>query len=137
MSFAFLLQNEFVRRVEQSSSAITQTMSIFLRRASLRILNQSSIPTLVKRVQKGDGNATSQAHLVADNAQTLLTFTSKHYPAVYKSHVGELTKAIADEKNPRLVEVSLQALSAVVGWDNKLAPSDRSFLHTLLMVFNC
>lgn len=102
------------------------TMSTFLRRSSLRIVNQSSIPTLVKRVQKDDGNSTSQAHLAANNAHILLSFTSKHCPALYKAHVGELTKAIADEKNPRLVEVCLQALSAVVRWDGKLASSDKS-----------
>jgi sister-chromatid-cohesion protein PDS5 len=102
------------------------TMSMFLRRSSLRILNQSSIPTLVKRVQKGDGSATSQAHLAANNAQILLSFTSKHCPALYKPHIGELTKAIADEKNPRLVEICLQALSSAVKWDSQLASNDKS-----------
>ena len=104
-------------------------MSIFLRRASLRLINQSSIPTLIKRLQRGDpssdGYGTSQAQLSANNAEAVLTFVSKHCPALYKPHIGELTKAIADEKNSRLVEVCLQALAAVARWDAKLMPSDK------------
>jgi len=98
-------------------------MSVLLRRASLRIVNQSSIPTLVKRVQKGDGQSSTH------NAQTILTYISKHCPALYKPHVGELAKAIADEKNDILVVLSLQALAAVVKWDDKLAPHDKSVLY--------
>lgn len=104
-------------------------MTIFLRRSSLHLINQSSVPTLVKRLQKGDptgdGHGTSQAQLSANNAQAVLTAMSKHCPALYKPHITELTKAIADEKNPRLVEVSLQALAAVAEWDEKLAPTDK------------
>ncbi|KAH7926273.1 hypothetical protein BV22DRAFT_1128351 [Leucogyrophana mollusca] len=111
--------SDFLRRVEQSSANILPTMTIFLRRATLRIVNQSSIPTLIKRVQKGTASETQK------HAQTLLTFMSKHNPALYKLHVSELTKAIADEKNPRLVEVGLQALAAVVRWDESLSVNDK------------
>ena len=98
-------------------------MTAFLRRASLRIVNQSSIPTLIRRVQKtSEGSAQGDS---ARNAEYWLVFVSKHLPALYKSHVGELTKAIADERNPKLVELSLQALAAVVQWDPKLAPTDK------------
>lgn len=98
-------------------------MSVFLRRASLPIVNQSSIPTLIKRLQKGpegDGHTG-----VAECARTWLVFISKHLPALYKLHVGELSKAIAHGQNPALVEVSLQALSAVSRWDQTLAPADK------------
>ena len=98
-------------------------MTVFLRRASLQIVNQSSIPTFIKRVQKGpEGNGSSE---LAEGARTWLVFISKHLPALYKLHVGELSKAIAHEGNPTLVEVSLQALAAVSQWDQKLAPSDK------------
>lgn len=113
-------------------------MEIFLRRAMLRIVNQSSIPTLIKRVQKGDptgnGHGTSQAQLSANNAQTFLTFISKHCPALYKPHLSELTKALADDRNPRVTEVSLQALAAVSRWDKALAPSDKSFIPNDFML---
>jgi sister-chromatid-cohesion protein PDS5 len=104
-------------------------MDAVLRRGSLHLINQSSVPTLVKRVQRGDpvgnGHGTSQAQQVANHAHTLLTYASKHCPGIYKPHVPELTKALTDDKNPRLVEVCLQALAGVVQWDNTLYPSDK------------
>jgi sister-chromatid-cohesion protein PDS5 len=36
-------------------------------------------------------------------AHAILTSISKHCPVIYKAHLGELTKAIADERGPRLV----------------------------------
>ncbi|EMD34698.1 hypothetical protein CERSUDRAFT_116889 [Gelatoporia subvermispora B] len=120
--------SEFLRRLEQSSASIVPTMTIFLRRASLRIVNQSSIPTLVKRIQKGESAGTGQAH----HAQTWMTHVSKHCPAIHKSHVSELSKAVADERNARLVEVALQALAAVAGWDAKLAPSDKRTVERVM-----
>ena len=102
---------------------MVSTFSTFLRRATPHIVNQSSIPTLLKRVQKGiEGDINAAA---AQHAQTWLEYISKHNPAMYKLHVAELTKAISDEKNYGLAEVSLQALSAVAYWDEKLAPNDK------------
>ncbi|KAH9932198.1 armadillo-type protein [Fomitopsis serialis] len=127
--------NEFLRRMEQSSSSLVPTMTIFLRRASLRLVNQSSVPTLIKRVQKGDsadGVGSSQGDALAQNAQIWMNHIAKHGPAVYKSHVGELSKAIADEKNARLVEVCLQGLAAVSQFDKKLAPSDKRTLDRVM-----
>ncbi|EIN08867.1 hypothetical protein PUNSTDRAFT_67344 [Punctularia strigosozonata HHB-11173 SS5] len=118
---------EFIKRLEQSSAAIVPTMKIVLRRASLRVINQSLIPTLIKRVQKGDpsgdGHGTSQAQLNANNAHALLTIISKYLPALYKPHVNELAKGLAEDKNPRMVEVCLQALASVAKGDPNLAPS--------------
>jgi hypothetical protein len=103
-------------------------MTVFLRRASLRLVNQSSIPSLLRHLQRGDstgdGHAPSQAQLFANNAQVILTSVSKYCPIIYKAHVGELNKAIADE-NPRLVEVCLQALAALAKWDDELVPGDK------------
>ena len=98
-------------------------MTTFLRRGTLHIVNQSSVPTLIKRVAKAGEGAIQQQ--TAQLAQVWLTFISRHYPALYKQHVGELSKAIADEKNAQLVEVSLQAYSVVVRWEERLAPSER------------
>ncbi|PSR74380.1 hypothetical protein PHLCEN_2v9888 [Hermanssonia centrifuga] len=118
--------SEFLRRLEQASSSIVPTMAAFLRRGTLHIVNQSSIPVLIKRMQKGaDGTSTARS------AQIWLSYISKHCPALYKLHVGELSKAIADEKNIALVEVCLQAYAAVAQWDEKLAPSDKRTLERL------
>lgn len=98
-------------------------MHLFLRRSSLRILNTSSIPTLIKRLAKSaDGPAYGH---IADNAKICLQYISKHCPALYKLHIGELSKGISDEKNGTLVEVCLQALAAVSVWDGSLAPTDK------------
>jgi sister chromatid cohesion protein PDS5 len=104
-------------------------MMTFLRRASLRLVNQSSIPFLLRHLERGDptgdGYGTSQAQLSANNAQAILTSVSKYCPIIYKAHVGELNKAIADEKNPRLVGVCLQALAALAKWDDGLVFADK------------
>jgi sister-chromatid-cohesion protein PDS5 len=104
-------------------------MNLIVRQASLRILNQSSIPTLLKRLQK-------PSHPWSENAGKMLRFVSKHIPALYQSHVGELIKGVADEKHELVVELSLQALAAVVRWDEKVAPTDKCvYLHTSCFSF--
>ncbi|KAF9226311.1 hypothetical protein BS17DRAFT_794477 [Gyrodon lividus] len=116
--------NEFLRRVEQSLDSALPTMTILLRRSSLCIINQSSISTLIKRVQK---SSPSSKH-----AQQLLTFISKHCPMLHKPHVSELTKAIADEKNAVSVEVGMQALAAVVRADESLVVFDSRTLERVI-----
>ena len=104
-------------------------MTTFMRRATLHLVNQSCIPIFLKRMQKApEGGIHAQT---AQHAQTWLVYISKHNPAMYKLHVAELSKAIADERNPSLVEVSLQAFAAVAQWDDKLAPNDKwvSFMY--------
>ena len=104
-------------------------MMALLRQGSLWIVNTSSVSSLIKRLQKGDhtGRSTSSSmiQVTANNAQTLLTTIAKQAPAVFRPHVGELLKAIADEKNPRLAEVCLQALAAVSKVEQDVAPTDK------------
>ncbi|KAG5641986.1 hypothetical protein DXG03_003815 [Asterophora parasitica] len=116
--------NEFQRRMEQQSSNHAVTLATLLRRSSFRTLNQSSIPTLIKRVSKGHGHT-------SDHAKLLLTYISKHSPSFCKSHISELTKAIADEKHIALAETCLHALAGVLSWDNKLAPTDKRTLERI------
>jgi sister-chromatid-cohesion protein PDS5 len=122
-------QAEFTRRVEQASSTISLTMTVLLRRASLRLINQSSVPTLIKHVRNGDFSEQSQSQSSADmsakNASVILTCICKYCPAMFRSHVPELVKSVADEKHDHLVEVSLHALSALLQWDSSLTPTDK------------
>jgi sister chromatid cohesion protein PDS5 len=120
--------------MEQLSATSAPTMAALLRRSSFRIVNQSSIPTLIKHVEQGHGSSSSQSNTKAAHAQTLLYFVSKHCAALYKSHIGELTKTIADERNTPLVEVGLSALASVLKWDDKLASTDRSAIGFIWLV---
>ncbi|KAJ7311560.1 hypothetical protein DFH08DRAFT_1045582 [Mycena albidolilacea] len=91
---------------------------IDLQQASLHILNQSSIPTLIKCLQKLNS-------LAVDNALKLLTFLSKRQLELYKTHIGELVKGVADKKHLKVMElVVLQALVAVVRLDEKVVLGD-------------
>ncbi|KAJ8473024.1 hypothetical protein ONZ45_g16446 [Pleurotus djamor] len=117
--------NEFVRRMEQASPSLMNTMSSFLYRCSLRIFNQSSIPSLIKAIQRDHGKTTLQTQVHAAHSLTLMTSISKHFPILYKPHIPELSKAIASEKSEKLVEASLQALAAAARFDEKLAPLDK------------
>lgn len=104
-------------------------MTVLLRRASLRLINQSSIPTLIKHVRTGDFSEQSQsqssAEMSAKNASIILTCISKYCPSMFMSHVSELVKSSADEKHNQLVEVSLHALSALLKRDPSLKPTDK------------
>ncbi|KAI0037137.1 cohesin-associated protein Pds5 [Vararia minispora EC-137] len=91
--------HEFTRRVEQAAPALLPTLTTFLRKSSLRILNQSSIPPLLRR-------------LPAAPAHALLTAASKHLPQLYVPHVPLLYKTLSEHP-----EVTLQALAAVARWD--------------------
>lgn len=115
------MQNEFLKRLEQLSPGLIPTMSTLVRRSSYSIINQSAIPTLLKRLEKGtqDG-AGSKARYAAASAKMILVVVSKHSPALFKSHIGELSKAIADESKEKLVEISLMALSNLMRLDDKL-----------------
>lgn len=95
-----------------------ETLSNVQRKASLWIINTSSIPSLIKRIQRAptqqqDDSNSSETEQFSSVAKVALTFVSKHCPTVYKPHVGEFAKALADEKNAQLGEVALQALAAV------------------------
>ncbi|KAH6900864.1 cohesin-associated protein Pds5 [Coprinopsis sp. MPI-PUGE-AT-0042] len=86
--------HEFFKRLEQLSSTLVPTLSIFLRRASFRIINQSSVPSLLKRVGKSHGS-TSEWLIQASN------------------HAKGAAHALSDEKNVQLVGVALQALAGL------------------------
>lgn len=94
-------------------------------------MNQSCIPTLIKRLERAGGKrAGNQAEKIAENARLLMTKISKHRPSLYKMHIAQLSKAIADDKDARLLETALQALASVLKWDPNLAPTDRYALST-------
>lgn len=96
-------------------------MTGLLRRNSLHIINTSSVPTLVKHIQRRD-NKDLRA---TNSARTILVAVAKQCPAIFKSHVAEFCRALSEEANVPLVEVSLQALAAVARRDGDGAPNDQ------------
>ncbi|KAL1759171.1 armadillo-type protein [Schizophyllum commune] len=146
--------NELLRRIESQSPAILQTMSIFLRRSSLRIINTSSIPTLLRRMRAGaDGSdrrksnaAQLQARISAEHARTVLRYVSKHAPALFMPHAAALGAIVVEDgvvggeddegedvkggareskgEEAAVLETGLQALAAMAMHDETLAPRD-------------
>ncbi|KAL0069681.1 Sister chromatid cohesion protein pds5 [Marasmius tenuissimus] len=124
--------NEFTRRLEQAQSGLLSTMTIFLRRASLWIVNSSSIPTLLRTAQHGKatakGRTMTKANQSAGNALVLLNWMAKHCPALFKSHVDALVSVIQDGNNEKSVTIALQALAEVCRCDKSVAPSEQEIL---------
>jgi sister-chromatid-cohesion protein PDS5 len=97
-------------------------LSILIDNAAWNVLNHSSIPPLIKRLQRPEGidpQKTSQA------ASQLLALIAKEGAPMFKSHVAELVIVMADRKNEKLAEVALQGLAAVCKADPEAAPEDR------------
>lgn len=136
-------QTEFNKRVSQLSSSLSSTLSIFFLRCSYWAISTSSIPTLLKRLQKVSGPRPSEAnpapntksHHAANNALVLLTAIGKSAPMLFKSHINELGRIITrssseptDSPNKRAgeqpgvlsVEIALMALANVIRWDQTL-----------------
>lgn len=109
-----LPQAEFIKRCPPE---LLTTMSTVLRRCSYPLINKTSIPTLLKRLQKTSSSVSSSSSSEAasdasNNARLILVTISKKCPAMFKSHVSELGKVILDEKSgTKVAEVPLQALA--------------------------
>lgn len=118
--------HEYQKRLHQSCPSNAPTLILLLRRSSFLLLNQSSIPVLLRRISKGCTDATSNSSRSSpDQAHFLLKFISKHVPALYKAHLGELMKFLGEDKNAGIVETCLHALAGVFAWDKSLIPTDK------------
>lgn len=99
-------QTEFARRCQPNLLA---TMSIVLRRGSFPCINRSSVPTLLKRLQRV-APATTLSGLPASaadsavpvevldanaaNARLVLETIAKTLPAMFKAHASELQRLV-------------------------------------------
>lgn len=105
-------------------------MSIVLRRCSYPFINKTSIPTLLKRLQKVQSSSSASTEATSDgaaNAREILVTISKRAPAMYKSHVAELGKVILDDKTgAKVAEVPLQALAHLERRDPSSQTGDKS-----------
>ncbi len=117
------MQNELLRRLEQSHTDILETFSTIIDIASWMIVNHSSIPPLIKRLQRPEsGNVTAAA-------ARLLSLIAKECAPMFKTHVAELVIVMADKKSEKLSQMALQALAAVCKADPSCGPDDGSVQH--------
>ncbi|KAF9068921.1 armadillo-type protein [Rhodocollybia butyracea] len=124
-------QHDFLRRLEQTSSSLTSSMTALLQRGSLHIINTSSIPSLIKRVQRAQGTAITKTNLAANHAQIILSNAAKFCPGLFKPHVDDLITAIEDGQNDKTVAVGLRALASVVKLDPALMPMESSTVEVV------
>ncbi|BEI99615.1 hypothetical protein CcaverHIS631_0406580 [Cutaneotrichosporon cavernicola] len=119
-------RNEFLRRVEQSYSNLLDVLSVVVDHAAWVIINQSSIPCLIRRLQKPEG---PNAERVGALSARFLTFVAKECAPMYKDHIDELKIIINDRRNNTLVEVAVQALAVVTKWNPESGPSDKRVIE--------
>jgi sister-chromatid-cohesion protein PDS5 len=111
LSQPFHSQRECLRRLEQISSTIVDTFVAFIRNSCFLLVNRSSIPSLLKRVQSRSG-ADSEAQSRA--AVRVLEYVSKTRPELYRTHVAELSKTLGEGSSEGAVTVALHAISRLV-----------------------
>ncbi|KAL7414966.1 armadillo-type protein [Mrakia frigida] len=125
------LNAEFIKRCPPE---LLTTMSTVLRRCSYPLINKTSIPTLLKRLQKTSSSVSSSSSSEAasdasNNARLILVTISKKCPAMFKSHVSELGKVILDEKSgTKVAEVPLQALAHLERLDSSSQTGEKKVL---------
>ncbi|GMK53875.1 hypothetical protein CspeluHIS016_0104610 [Cutaneotrichosporon spelunceum] len=119
-------RNEFLRRVEQSHSSLLDVLSVVVDHAAWVIINQSSIPCLIRRLQKPDG---PNAERVGALSARFLTLVAKECAPMYKDHIDELKIVLNDRRNNALVEVAIQALAAVTKWNPECGPTDKKVIE--------
>ncbi|BGP02903.1 Sister chromatid cohesion protein pds5 [Rhodotorula toruloides] len=110
-------ERDFFRRLDKQGESMVATFTAFVRFACLTIVNRSSVPQLLKRLQQGAvGKKTGhdrEAAELAQAARRVLVFISQNRPALYKSHVAELSKLLADGV-PGEVEMGEDATEAPI-----------------------
>ncbi|BGP34804.1 Sister chromatid cohesion protein pds5 [Rhodotorula toruloides] len=110
-------ERDFFRRLDKQGESMVATFTAFVRFACLTIVNRSSVPQLLKRLQQGTGGKKTghdrEKTELAQAARRVLIFISKNRPALYKSHVAELSKIIADGV-PGAVEAGEDATEAPI-----------------------
>lgn len=122
-------RNEFLRRIEQSHSNLLDVLSVLVDHAAWVLINQSSIPCLIRRLQKAEGPT---AERVGALSGRFLAFIAKECAPMYKNHIAELQIVVNDRRNAKLVEVAIQALAAVTKWNPDCGPTDKKLIERAL-----
>ena len=87
---------DLVKRVEKfpHGESCRATFEAFIRLASYPLVNRSSIPQLLRRLTGASGEDAPQ---FAASAARILEHVSKNRPVLFKAHIAELVKLLADQ----------------------------------------
>nr|XP_019008459.1 uncharacterized protein I206_07018 [Kwoniella pini CBS 10737]OCF47240.1 hypothetical protein I206_07018 [Kwoniella pini CBS 10737] len=111
-------KNELLRKVHQSHDDLLETITSLVNISTWNIVNQSSIPPLLKRISKPESEASSTPAL------RVLGILAKEGAPLFKHHAAQLVVAMMDRKNDHLVELALQAMGAVCKIYPEVAPAE-------------
>lgn len=117
-----------MRRIEQGHTDILDTFTTVIDIAAWNVLNHSSIPALIKRLQRPESSSAGSADSPMSPSRAafeLLGLISKECPPMYKSHIAELVIVMADKKNELLSEAGLRGLASVCKADPESASADK------------
>ncbi|CAH7672632.1 armadillo-type protein [Phakopsora pachyrhizi] len=128
---------EFFRRIKSYPNSIAETVEVFLHKSSFLILNSSSIPTLLRKVQSEGAEESLQDGTevelkprpsTSSRAKYLLDMISAGCPTMLKRNTADLiatfSRTCLSESDQPTVEACLFALSQVVKTDSDAVPDD-------------
>ncbi|KAJ9093577.1 hypothetical protein QFC19_008306 [Naganishia cerealis] len=116
----FKAKNELLKRISQQQPEVLHTFTLVCRRASIWIINRSSIPTLLQK--------TAGTDTVGLKAVKLLRYVSKHRPSILRTHIAELQKALSDKVNILSVEAGMQCLAQASFGDSSVKLDRHAFV---------
>ena len=107
---------EVKKRTAKVGATLVESLMVVVREHAFVLLNKSSIPPLLKRAQAGWDDVMGRCAL------EVINYIAKKKPAMFRSHVAELTKSLADTNSPDLVAAALHALSRLAKADEQFNP---------------
>ncbi|PWN42791.1 hypothetical protein IE81DRAFT_289632 [Ceraceosorus guamensis] len=150
------VRSELTSRLKDTQPGVTGTMDQLLRMSCLFLVNKSTVPTLLKRLEhSGYSNTESQVAAVHDadetmrtteamdarqteaqacrrDCQFLLREISKACPRLYSTHVPLLLKALNVQGCDALLTESLRALGALAHVEPATVVADRKVVERVL-----
>ncbi|CAG8748895.1 2281_t:CDS:10, partial [Acaulospora morrowiae] len=100
-------EEDALKRIGQKAASSLETFTILIRRVSMTIINRDLVPLLLNKIKSTDSEQNSSSNV----AHELFKDISSRFPSIFKPHLDELVKSIAENENSLMVEDSLQALS--------------------------
>jgi sister-chromatid-cohesion protein PDS5 len=119
-----LLQAELLKKLEESHADVVDVMTDVLNQGTLWVINRSSIPHLLQQL------TVESTDKSVPTAQNILSYVSKHCPALFTSHAAALQVALVS-KHVAHSEVALQALSSLAKFDPDASIKDARVLDKI------